>query len=67
MVATALPFIAACHGEMGALPGKGPTVMKGPDRGDAVLFYIAEQHRNIKIASVKIVEVNNIGFESGNL
>ena len=60
VVAAALPFIAACHGEMGALPGKSPAVVEGPDRGDAVLFYIAKQQGKIQVAAVEIVEMDDV-------
>ena len=60
VVAAVLPFVAACHGKMGALAGKGPAVVESPDRGDMVLFYIAKQQGKIQVTAMEIVEMDDV-------
>ena len=45
---------------MRAVSGKSPAVMQRPERADAAFSQKAEQHRQIDIAVMQIVQMNDI-------
>ena len=63
VMTASFPLFALYHGKVRAYARKCPAIVKRPNDFDASLFDIAKQHRQIDIAVVEIVQVNNIGLE----
>ena len=46
------------------MPGKGPAIMEGPHQGRSALFEIPEQHAQVQVAAVKVVQMDHIRAEA---
>ena len=57
------PFVASRHVEIRAMPRKRPAVVQRPDHGNVFLLDIPEQHRQIDIPAVQIVQVDHVGLQ----
>ena len=52
--------------KMRTIAGHAPAVMEGPDNRDAALFQIAEQHLDIQVITVQIMQMNHIRLKCFN-
>ena len=59
-MASCPPFFAADDSKMGADCGECPAVMERPHYWNIMLFNISKQKGQINVASVKIMQMNNI-------
>ena len=46
--------------EMGTMPGKAPTIMKGPDYRLSGIFQIFKKLFHIQVKTMNIVQMNNV-------
>lgn len=62
IMAAVLPLIALYHGKVRAMSGKCPAVVESPYDVDIVLFDIAEQERKIDVATVEVMEMEEVNM-----
>ena len=62
--AASLPFIAFCHGEVRTVGSKAPAVMKSPNQLCFIQAEPGEEHIQVTIMSMNIMQVHNIRLDS---